>query len=430
MSTRLTLRPRLPFVCLSVCLFFGEIASVSNAGTPALIELTAGKTAYQGRLAARDKHVCWLMDRDGQLNMLRLAQVRGFRQVAPQFRSFSSAEIRDQLSQEFGRKFEVVGTQHYLVCAAQGRARKFAEIFEDVYRTFHVHFSVRGFQVRAPEFPLVAIVFPTHREFADYSRRDGVTAARGLMGYYMRTSNRVALFDSGTDRLSAIMPAAHPSLELTPQRWNANDWLTRDAGRSRSLFANGIAVGKQHESGYGTGFVGRHSVVGSIQGNLRDTMIHEATHQVAFNTGLHPRIGETPQWVVEGLATVFEAPGIRDSSSNQRPAARVNRERFLWFQEYSRGRRPANSLAEFVSQDAMFRSATLDAYSQAWALTFYLIETRPREYSRYLRTVTARNPLEPYSSSARLADFKKVFDSRIELLEADFLRFFGDLTVK
>src|SRR4029077_10349344 len=36
---------------------------------------------------------------------------------------------------------------------------------------------------------------------------------------------------------------------------------------------------------------------------------HEATYQMAGNTGLLPRHVDIPRWVHEGLATYFEAPG-------------------------------------------------------------------------------------------------------------------------
>ncbi|MCA9072184.1 MAG: hypothetical protein KDA84_24830, partial [Planctomycetaceae bacterium] len=59
---------------------------------------------------------------------------------------------------------------------------------------------------------------------------------RGLMGYYLRTSNRVALFDPGD--------------------------------------------GKNNVSSTPT--VAPKFMEASIEGSLADTMIHEATHQVAF----------------------------------------------------------------------------------------------------------------------------------------------------
>ena len=41
-----------------------------------------------------------------------------------------------------------------------------------------------------------------------------------------------------------------------------------------------------------------------------DTIIHEATHQTAYNVGVHKRFIAAPRWMVEGLATMFEARGV------------------------------------------------------------------------------------------------------------------------
>lgn len=154
-----------------------------------------------------------------------------------------------------------------------------------------------------------------------------------------------------------------------------------------------------------------------------DTVIHEATHQVAFNTGVHSRIGPSPQWVVEGLATLFEADAIRAKQSGGSALDRINRERFEWFQDYRRQRRAPASLESFVREDQAFQRAALDAYSEAWALTFYLAESRSTELARYLRTLAARDPLQPYTADARLQDFRDAFGADLPLLETNFLRF-------
>lgn len=353
-------------------------------GSAGLLELRAGKTTYQGKVVARAKGVCWLLDRGGQLHSVELKSVDSFRRVSPQFRGHSPAIVRSQLLKEFGTSYEVVGTRHYLVCAARGQANKYAELFEDVYRTFYRHFAIRGFTISEPEFPLVAVVLPDHSTFSKYCQQDNISASRGLMGYYLQTSNRVALFDPA----GASLTAATRSNTRPAER----AWASR-----------------------------------SVQGDLQDTVIHEATHQVAFNTGLHSRLGENPKWIVEGLATVFESPGIRDRSSNRSVENRINPMRLQRFCEYSAQRRKPKSLAAFVSGDEMFQTATLDAYCEAWALTFYLVETRPRKYARLLKTVAARGPLARYQPDERLDDFKNAFGTDLGLLEANFLRYLKKL---
>jgi hypothetical protein len=159
--------------------------------------------------------------------------------------------------------------------------------------------------------------------------------------------------------------------------------------------------------------------------DVDETIIHEATHQVAFNTGVHSRIGQSPHWLVEGLATLFEAEGVRKLGTKGDIQERLNLERFHWFQEYRQERRPAKSLEAFLREDSLFKKAPLDAYSQAWALSFYLAETRPAEFAKYLKIVATRNPLETYPADARIKDFRDAFGRDLEIIENGMLRFFS-----
>ena len=191
--------------------------------------------------------------------------------------------------------------------------------------------------------------------------------------YYQPKSNRVALFESSASRISTnqrskkLLPGIEQSLVyVNPQRARSNLWMLQDSDLTR---------------------VNNDEWFGTIQDGLRDTMIHEATHQVAFNTGLHSRIGDNPHWVVEGLATVFEAPGVRqrNTTGKRSPMSRINRGRFVRFQNYSQRRREAKSLESFIAGDKLYRRSKLDFYSQAWALSFYLLETRSSQYAGYLK---------------------------------------------
>jgi hypothetical protein len=373
---------------LLTCIAVLTATAVARAGSPALLELDVkGEPSRQGKLVAMDDHECHLMTRDGRIETLPLGKVTGFRRVSATFRPFTSVELRDQLRREFGRGYEVEGGSRYVVVAPVGRARQYVEIFEDVYRGFRGYFGTRGFRVGEPEFPLVAVVYPDQSQFAAHCQKDGVRPVRGMVGYYLHSSNRVALFDPASEAVSQI------------------------PGKAEGLQPLGFAR------------------VGDVSASLRDVIVHEATHQVAFNAGLHRRLGENPKWIVEGLATVFEAPGVRDGGRGD-VRSRVNRERFVWFGGFAASRRAEKSLAAFVSSDDLFRTAALDAYSQAWALSFFLVETRPSEYARYLKTVAARDPLSEYTPAERLKDFQDAFGSDLTMLEAEFLRFAARLRVE
>jgi len=162
----------------------------------------------------------------------------------------------------------------------------------------------------------------------------------------------------------------------------------------------------------------------SQPGTMRQvsTIVHEATHQIAFNCGLHQRYSDCPRWFSEGIAMYFETPDLR-SSRGWRGIGEVNRIRLSRFRQYLR-RRPPDSLKTLVQDDARFLDPKqgLDAYAETWALTYFLIRQRPREYLEYLRRLSEKGPLLEDEPEERLASFREVFGP-IEPLDREFLRY-------
>lgn len=378
------------FVIAIICVIVLLVTSSVIGGPTEMIEVTTAQKRVQGKVLARTKKDFWLLGRDGRLHQLPISSVKKFQTISQTFRGLPAVQLRRQLQKEFGREYEVAGSTHYLVVAPKGQAKKYAAVFEDVYRTFHANFSARRFALEKPKFPLVAIVFADRKQFLEYSQSDGLKNASRILGYYHRRTNRVALFDT-----------------------------SRRKPRARKL---GDVAAKNSQDSYA-----RLSRMSGVRATMFDTIVHEATHQAAFNTGLHARLGWTPTWIVEGLATVFEAPGLRNRSAKKGARSRINRERFLWFGNYVKSRRKSKSLESFIADDELFRSAALDAYAQSWALSFYLIENRSSEYARYLQKIAARNPLMRYTPRQRVADFKQFFGNDLVRLETDFLRWIARL---
>lgn len=329
-----------------------------------MLDLQVGSEKITGRVLTHDDRSCWFLRRDGRLLQIAMNSVTDFSEIADRFKPHSQLELKSQLQTEFGKSFEVRTTNHYVVVGRHGVCEAYAAIFEQIYRDFVRSFRTRGLQVNEPEFPLVAIVFPNKPAFVKYCLDEKTPVQPGLVGYYLQTSNRVAMYER---------PGA---------------------------------------------------------GDIDGTVIHEATHQVAFNTGVHSRLARHPRWAVEGLATVFEADGVRVRQDLTSPIDRVNRERYLWFQDYANNRRPAHSLAAFVSNDQLFNRSPLDAYSEAWALSFFFIETRPADYSRFLKQLAAQDPFTTYSPEARLKDFTDVFGTDLDGLENTFLRYIKHLSAR
>src|SRR5262245_617937 len=317
----------------------------------------------EGTPLAWSEQEIFLLARDGQLIEFPPGQAKNPAQLPGGFKSLSQAEIRGQLLAEFGQGYEVSGVGHYLVVHATGQRDQWAPRFEELYRSFRHYFAARGWSLTEPRFPLVAVVYPRQADFTRQAAQDGLTQAGGVLGYYSPVTNRILMFDAGSG----------PS-------WSNN----------------------------------------------AETIIHEAAHQSAFNTGVHTRFSATPRWVVEGLGMMFEARGVWQSRTYPHQGDRINRGRLQAFRQRARSR-PADAIAQLVSSDRPFSSDPDGAYADAWALSFFLIESEPRKYQEYLAKTAALAPFAAYPAPRRLQDFTDTFGSELKLLDARMQRFVAGL---
>jgi hypothetical protein len=331
-----------------------------------VLRVTLGERTVEGLALSWNRERVYLLARDGQVLDFPPADAKNPSKVAGGFRSFSQAEIRGQLLHEFGRGYEVSGVGHYLVVHPAGQRDQWAPRFEQLYRSLVQYFAARGWQLTEPRFPLVAVVYPRQVDFVQQAAREGIAAGNGLLGFYSPRTNRILLYDSAT---------------------SGQDWTTN-----------------------------------------AETIIHEAAHQSAFNTGVHSRFGVVPRWVAEGVGTMFEARGVWQSRTYPNQADRINRGRLSeWRALAASGRRPADMIAQVVSSDRMFQTNPSAAYAEAWALTFFLCESEPKKYFQYLAKTAAIPPFSNYRSPERLADFTAAFGSDLTMLDARMTRFVAGL---
>jgi hypothetical protein len=317
-------------------------------------------------LAWSNKQV-FLLARDGRLWDFVPNNASRFRKTSSSFTSYSAAEIRARLERELGGKLQVTGTGHYLVAHPPGK-EAWAQRFEELYRSIVNYFSLRGLRVHEPEFPLVAVVWGRREDFLHHSASEGTPARAGVLGYYSPTTNRVSLYDQGAGAS------------------NRRSWDQNEA-----------------------------------------TIIHEATHQMAFNTGVHNRFGATPRWLAEGLGTLFEAPGVWDWRNHNQLSQRINRGRLADFRQWRTHGRPAGAFVNLLSSDRQFENNPSAAYAEAWAWTLFLTETFPQKFGEYAQKVASRPNFEAYPSARRLSDFTSVFGDDLRRLEKHFLSFIDKL---
>jgi hypothetical protein len=320
----------------------------------------------EGKPLAWSAEQMLLLGRDGKLYDFNPKKATEAQKTSPRFFGYTSSEMKSALQQEFGKQLDVSTTRHYLVVHPAGERDQWANRFEDLYKRFTHYFRVRGFNPKEPPYPMVAIVFRNQSEYFRQAAAGGTPMRPGTLGHYDPKSNRVFLFDSTGN---------------TGGDWSQN----------------------------------------------ADTIIHEATHQTAYNVGIHKRFAEAPRWLVEGLATMFEARGVWDAHSDQTQADRINRGRLVDFQDYVAKRRKEGALLAMLSSDQIFRTDVSAAYAEAWALSFYLCETQPRLYAAYLEKTAEREPLSDYPPAERVADFQSLFGREMKMFEIKFLRYMAEV---
>ncbi len=124
---------------------------------------------------------------------------------------------------------------------------------------------------------------------------------------------------------------------------------------------------------------------------------------------------------------MFEARGVHSARSYDRKSERVNRMRLADYRNLVEPNQPMGPITQFIASDDPFARTTIPAYAEAWALTFFLCETRPQEYSAYLARLADRPMFTVYPPAERVADFKAVFGNDLRQLDTQFANFIASL---
>ncbi len=351
------------------------LPNVGLAETPSLVELSTSEQAYRGTSIWHNSDVCALLQLDGSIVQVSLSDVTAFRQVSPRFRPMSTSELVRQLRAEF-RSLQVESAGNSIVVAPSGMSRDLAELHHETWSVYQDYFRRRDFDVSRTEMPFVTVVYPTFDEFAIVAESQGVPVSSTMKGYYHAASNRILMF---------VPPEVSQLSEPTSLQFSTSSYA-------------------------------------SIEDvDLLQTLAHEAVHQFGFNTGLHRRIGDNSRWIVEGLAMQFEGDAGLASNSSTRQQ-RMNRDRFVWYMQSMFARQDPELLGALVSGDELFLQDPVDAYSLAWALTFFLIETQRADFVDYLQEQAALPPEQSLEGSVAVERFEAAFGD-LDSVNESFRRF-------
>lgn len=262
--------------------------------------------------------------------------------------------------------FDVLRTKHYIVCFDTTRdyAKWCAALFERLHDAFGNYWARGGIEISGLERPLIVVIFADRKAYAAHAEADLGAAADRVVGYYNLLNNRVMTYDiTGSDALAAVR-------------------------------------------GRRPGHVGLEILTSPDASGMVATIVHEATHQLAFNRGLHRRLAAVPLWVSEGIATYFETPDL-ENARGWRAIGSVNHPRLGHFLATYR----PGAIESIIASDEPFRQpdSALDAYAASWAMTHHLLQTRKRDFVAYQKCLGEKPPLGEDSPEIRLQEFRDAF---------------------
>jgi Protein of unknown function (DUF1570) len=372
---------RVPGLCGTPSVASDEPPSAAATGVIELWRVSLrGETGapVEGRLVitAQDGGLI-VEERSGRLQQLKADAIAGRAQLPGAFVPMNADELSADLLRQVPPGFEVHHTQHYVLVtnSTEEYAEFCGQLLEKVCAEYFEFCLEHELPVAPPSGPLPVIIFHATAEFQEFAlRQHPETSFEDTPGYYSIRENQMLLTD-----------------------------LTRD----RSL---------------------RNSA--SIRKRLADqplqvaTVVHEAVHQLAFNTGLQVRLGDNPLWLTEGLAMYFEPAMPRSSLLWSRPGV-VNVRHHQTFLRTGTEQQPAIPFSQLVGTDTSFLNAdsVASAYAGGWALTTWVVKNHRSGLKKYFEKLAARKPLQPVSPAERVAEFREAFGKSPDEMHRDVISY-------
>lgn len=272
--------------------------------------------------------------------------------------------------------FKVLRKSHYLIftkatdafTAASGR------LLEDLYDELFTKLEKSGFAVHPPEFPLVAVIFRTEREFRAHRAVD-----KDIQAYYEIFTNRIYLYEQADRESTAPEVAAMRK----PQ-----------------------------------------------------TVAHEGAHQILHNIGVQPRLAPWPIWLVEGLAEYCSPPTIKKGQTNWAGLGMVNAQHLATIRDIAGGANVSNNVLARQPDLPMVQSLvcapqlTPTDYALAWGLTHYLATRKNSDFLKYLKSLGRLEPGQLVSPEQHLADFEAAFGRDLFGIDRQIVKHINKLKVK
>jgi hypothetical protein len=287
-----------------------------------------------------------------------------------------------------GMKFKT--SAHYIIGydTPDNKAQERLDLVERVYETFLMFFAFKGRVLEPPSHRLMVALFDNHKQYLDFSTRLD-PELKSAAGYWSPENNVGVFFAQGT----------YPVLKQLKDQSDSLEQLKKDLER-QSVKDRGTIVRLADTV--------KLLMLVAIENQDLEVVTHEATHQIAGNSGLFPRRIRIPKFAQEGLAAFFESPNDATWSG----VGAINKLRLEWYRALAdKFNDREHSNIDFVISDQIYSRAgshasILHAYGQAWAITHFLMDKHFAELQQFWANL-ARLPADMIISES---DLVRCFD--------------------
>ena len=279
-------------------------------------------------------------------------------------------DLRARLQEKPYSDYQVLTTPHYLIFyqSTFAFAQDSGRLLEDLYKGLIEVCRKSKIPVHEAEFPLVAVIFATERDFRAHKQVEPEVQA-----YYEFFTNRIFFYQqSDQDRQNPRVSALRK-----PQ-----------------------------------------------------TVAHEGAHQVLSNIGVQPRLAAWPLWLIEGLAEYCATPTFKKKGVTWEKPGLTNALHMATLRELDDPlaidpenggvqARPARRDRWLIEAETLIPKTRLTPtdYAQAWALTHYLAQKTGGQFVKFLKAMSQMPPLEPRTPEQHLAEFRKYFGQDLARLD-------------
>ena len=306
-------------------------------------------------------------------------------------------------------KLKVEKSAHYVMLhdtsdvkvGRKTRSQARIELLETVYESYFMKFALDGIVLEPPKEHLMVLLFAEEDTFHRYATLLA-PELKMAAGFWSPKDNISVFYDQGTTKQMKLMASVADGMQKSKLK-SRGTVASKELAHLANSFELLIKVAREESD--------------------IEVVSHEATHQLAGNSGVLPRGKIGARWAHEGLASYFETP----AGAGWGGIGAVNQTRLSDYRVISRD--PIRNSLKLIVSDSLFYSAmdlgqAVEAYGQAWALTYFLMETRFDKLIEYYQKCSQFD--DDLSPESRTNVFIEVFGN-LQSLEQEFRSFMETL---